>query len=166
MSLQKFKSIHHVDKKTIVKMYDTYKPVFILSTGRTGTQFLALLFQDSKVIEAHHEAFPNLQYFSNFAYHSQKKKGTLEKIIDTARVELMLESYIKDKIYVESNQCLTFYAYALMKLYKNSKFVHIVRHPGDFVRSGIRKGLRISRIDLLRLGVLSNPCVTIIASSS
>ena len=41
---------------------------------------------------------------------------------------------------MESNQCLTFFAPVLAKLFKKSKFVHLIRHPGDFVRSAIRKG--------------------------
>jgi hypothetical protein len=41
---------------------------------------------------------------------------------------------------VESNQCLTFFAPAIASLWKKAKFVHLVRHPGDFVRSAVRKG--------------------------
>lgn len=61
-------------------------------------------------------------------------------MIDAARMELILEVFIKNKIYVESNQCLTFFAPVIAKLFKKSKFVHLVRHPGDFVRSALRKG--------------------------
>jgi len=61
-------------------------------------------------------------------------------MIDASRMESILEVFIKDRIYVESNQCLTFFAPVIARLFRESKFVHLIRHPGDFVRSGIRKG--------------------------
>jgi hypothetical protein len=61
-------------------------------------------------------------------------------MFESARMEAILDIYIKEKIYVESNQCLTFFAPEISRLFRNSKFVHLVRHPGDFVRSALRKG--------------------------
>jgi hypothetical protein len=61
-------------------------------------------------------------------------------MIDAVRMEMILGVYIKDKIFVESNQCLTFFAPAIRDLFKKSKFIHVVRHPGDFVRSALKKG--------------------------
>ncbi|MFC2146357.1 sulfotransferase, partial [Acidobacteriota bacterium] len=91
-------------------------------------------------VTAFHEPKPILQYFSNYVYHHQEETKTLEKIINAARMELILEVFIQNKIYVESNQCLTFFAPVIAGLFKKSKFVHLVRHPGDFLRSAIRKG--------------------------
>lgn len=136
----KFKMIHHVDQETIAEMYNHYAPVFILSTGRAGSKFLPGLLNLSPNIAAYHEPRPTLEYFSDYAYHHQQEAAILAKMIDASRMESILEDYIKDKIYVESNQCLTFFAPALAQLYKKSRFVHIVRHPGDFVRSAVRKG--------------------------
>jgi hypothetical protein len=136
----KFKMIHHVDQETISEMYNNYAPVFILSTGRAGSKFLPGLLNLSTNISAYHEPSPTLEYFSNYAYHHQRDEAILVKMIDAARMELILQDYIKDKIYIESNQCLTFFAPALARLFKKSRFVHIVRHPGDFVRSAVRKG--------------------------
>jgi hypothetical protein len=136
----KFKMIHHVDQETISKMYNQYAPVFILSTGRAGSKFLPALLNLSPNIAAYHEPRPTLEYFSNYAYHHQQEDEILTQMIDAARMESILEDYIKDKIYVESNQCLTFFAPVLARLFKKSRFVHIVRHPGDFVRSAVRKG--------------------------
>ncbi len=135
-----FAMIHHVDQQTIDEMYNTYEPVFILSTGRTGSKFLANLLGLAPNVAAFHEPQPTLEYFSDYAYHHQEEKEVLTKMIDAARMESILEVYIKGKIYVESNQCLTFFAPVLAQLYRKSKFVQVVRHPGDFVRSAIRKG--------------------------
>lgn len=136
----KFRIIHHVDQKTINEMYDKYTPIFILSTGRSGSKFVAELLNLSPNISAFHEPRPSLQYFSNFAYHHQREEKNLTNIVNAARMELLLEIFIKNKIYVESNQCLSFFAPVLAKLFKKSKFIHLIRHPGDFIRSAIRKG--------------------------
>jgi hypothetical protein len=136
----KFELLHHADQKTIDEMYNTYTPVFILSTGRSGSKFIANLLDWAPNISAFHEPRPTLEYFSNYAYHHREQKEILSKMIDSARMESILEIFIKDKIYVESNQCVTFFAPAIAELFKKSKFVHITRHPGDFIRSAVRKG--------------------------
>lgn len=136
----KFKAIHHVDQETIDRIYNDYTPVFILSTGRAGSKFAARLLDNSADVTAYHEPRPTLEYFSNYAFHHQDQDYVLTRMIDAARMELILEVYIKDHIYVESNQCLTFFAPVLARLFKKAKFVHVVRHPGDFVRSAVRKG--------------------------
>lgn len=136
----RFKIIHHVDQKTIKEMYEEYSPVFILSTGRSGSKTIATLLNCSENVTAYHEPKPTLQYFSNYAFHHKSEVKILSNMIDAVRMEMILEVFIKDNIYVESNQCLTFFAPVIARLFKRSKFVHLIRHPGDFIRSGIRKG--------------------------
>jgi Sulfotransferase family len=136
----KFKIIHHADQETVNGLYAAYPVVFVLSTGRCGTKFLSFLLGHSPSIRAYHEASPTLQYFPNFAFHNQEKQEILRKMVDAGRMELILEALISDKIYLECNQCLTFFGPAIRDLFLGSKFVHVVRHPGDFVRSGLRKG--------------------------
>jgi len=138
--MAKFKMIHHVDQQTIDEMYRAYAPVFILSTGRTGSKFIARLLEQAANVKAFHEPRPTLQYFSNFAFHHQHERQILTRLIDGARMEMILEVFIQDKVYVESNQCLTFFAPELANLFKESRFVHLIRHPGDFTRSAVRKG--------------------------
>jgi hypothetical protein len=132
--------IHHVDQRTIDEMYHDYSPVFVLSTGRSGSKLIVNLLNLSDNVTAYHEPRPMLQYFSNYAYHHQQEEEILCNMINAARMELVLEVFIKNQIYVESNQCLTFFAPVIAQLFKKSKFVHLVRNPGDFVRSAVRKG--------------------------
>lgn len=136
----RFKIIHHADQPTIDEMYHEYSPVFILSTGRSGSKFIVKLLNLSANVIAYHEPAPILAYFSDYAYHHQGEVDILANLLNGARMELILEVFIQNKIYVESNQCLTFFAPVISELFKKSKFVHQVRHPGDFVRSAIRKG--------------------------
>ncbi len=114
----KFTILHHVDQRTIDAMYHEYAPVFILTTGRSGSKFLASLLNHSPNVLAYHEPQPTLQYFPHFAYYNQNKKDVLIKMINAARMELILEVYIKEKIFVVSNQCLTFFAPAISVLFK------------------------------------------------
>jgi hypothetical protein len=136
----KFSVIHHADQHTIDAMYNDYSPVFILSTGRSGSKFLVELLNSSPNVNAFHEPRPGLEYFSDYAFHHGQEEETLMRMIDAVRMESILEVFIKGKIYIESNQCMTFFAPAIARVFKKSKFVHIARHPGDFVRSAIRKG--------------------------
>jgi hypothetical protein len=136
----KFKMIHHVDKQTILDMYENYAPVFILSTGRSGSKFLAELLDRSPNIRAFHEPRPTLEYFSHYAYYHQEEQEILANMFQAARMESILEINIQDNIYIESNQCLVFFAPVIARLFKKARFVHVVRHPGDFVRSAVRKG--------------------------
>lgn len=121
-------------------MYNDYTPVFVLSTGRSGSLFIHNLFSQLRGVTSYHEAFPTLQYFSNFAYHSQDQVDVLEKMFQAVRMELILDAFNSNNIYVESNQCLTFFAPAIAKTFRKAKFIHLVRHPGAFVRSAIMKG--------------------------
>lgn len=135
-----FNIIHHVDQPTIDLMYNGYAPVFVLSTGRSGTKLAAALLNACSNVSAFHEPRPALQYFTGDSFRNRGDLDMLTRIFNAARMEMILETYIQDKIYVESNQCLTFYAPAIAGLFRNAKFIHIIRHPGDFVRSAIQKG--------------------------
>jgi hypothetical protein len=140
MTKDKFSMIHHVDQRTIDEMYNDYSPVFVLSTGRSGSKLIVNLLNLSANVTAYHEPRPTLEYFSNYAFHQQQEEEILSNMINATRMELVLEVFIKNQIYVESNQCMTFFAPLIAQLFKKAKFVHVVRHPGDFVRSANRKG--------------------------
>jgi len=135
-----FRTIHHVDQATIDGMYTNYAPVFVLTTGRSGSRLVTEILNQCEGLAAFHEPEPTLQYFSNHAFHNQDKPELLRHTIHTARMELVLKTMIRDRIYVEANQCMTFFAPALSSLFPKSRFVHLVRHPGQFVRSAWRKG--------------------------
>jgi len=138
--MKKFRILHHVDRATIAEMVERYAPVFVLSTGRSGSKFIVELLNLSPLMRAFHEPRPTLQYFSDFASRHQDQPEVLRGMIEAARMELVLETFIHGKIFVESNQCLAFFAPALSGLFRSVKFIHLVRHPGDFVASAVRKG--------------------------
>lgn len=138
--MTRFRIIDHADRATIAAMFRSYAPVFILSTGRAGSMFVAELLALASRLVAVHEPRPTLEYHSGFALRNQGRAEVLDRMIEAARMETILEAFIAGRIYVESNQCLTFFAPSLVRLFASAKFVHLVRHPGDFVASAARKG--------------------------
>lgn len=125
-------------------MYRDYRPVWVLSTGRAGTSFLANLLASSANLRAYHEPEPRLEYFANFAYHHQDQASLLEGMVNTARMELVLQAAVDKKIYVECNHAVTPLAPALSRLFLNARFVHLTRHPADFARSAVCMGFHKS----------------------
>jgi hypothetical protein len=52
----------------------------------------------------------------------------------------MLRAYWLDRVYFESNNRITFLADLLISIFPHAKFIHLVRHPYDFVRSALNRG--------------------------
>lgn len=135
-----FRTIHHVDQATIDSMYNDYAPVFVITTGRSGSRLITDILNLCEDLAAFHEPEPTLQYFSNHAFHNQDKPELLRHTIHAARMELVLNTMIRGGVYIEANQSLTFFAPALASIFREARFIHLVRHPGSFVRSAWRKG--------------------------
>jgi len=138
--VEKFQHIHQLSEEYLNKFYLNYEPVFVLNTGRSGSAFMNHLFKDFIGVASYHEAFPNLFLLPNYAFHNQYQNEILKKIIEGSRIELMLQASIENKLFIESNQCLVFFVNQIKQLFPNSKFIHLTRHPGDFVSSAIKKG--------------------------
>jgi hypothetical protein len=120
-------------------MYSNYSPVFVLSTGRIGTAFLTALFGKSNNIKSCHEMVPRMELFCNDIYYNNSELEKLSMVFNAIRYDLILNAYIRNKIYFESNHALTFFAYAIQNCFKNARFIHIIRHPESFIRSAIVK---------------------------
>ncbi|UTW61759.1 sulfotransferase [bacterium SCSIO 12741] len=124
---------------------DIYKEVhqsdqicFVLSTGRCGTKLLSKMFTMSEEVEDHHATLPEMYYFDRYAYENHKSAhGELMKMIDAARYELIRKSILVDKTYIETNNRITFFAYQLAELFPQAKFIHLIRNPISFVKSGV-----------------------------
>jgi hypothetical protein len=115
-------------------------PIFVLSTGRCGTKLLTKLFEISVNGEVHHEPSPRMIYSSRYVYENQNAGINVRKSAFLGgRYELLKDAYIKGNRYIETNNQITFFADAILDLMPKTKFIHLIRHPGDFVRSGIRR---------------------------
>ncbi len=123
------------------------RPVFFLSTGRTGTQWFAHLFSSVSGLKAYHAPSPDLAAQNCYAYKIQKQDllkreethEILSHIFLAGREQYLRYSYKCLRRYMETNNHITFFAYTIADLLPQAKFIHIHRHPGDFVSSGLKR---------------------------
>jgi hypothetical protein len=116
------------------------RPVFILSTGRTGTQFLAHYFDRDPRAHAVHEPSPSRGLrFWTVAY--------LEGVVERPAMASTLRRYrtgsfknIGAPIYIESNNFLAGFAESLIDEFNEPLLIHVVRDPRTYIRSAINNG--------------------------
>ena len=58
-------------------------------------------------------------------------------LVEAAREDLVYDSYAAGRIFGETANRLTFFAYAIRDVFSEAKFIHLVRNPCDVVRSGM-----------------------------
>jgi len=116
--------------------------VFFLSTGRVGTKTIAALASLSKHIIGFHEPKPKLYGLSNICYKTfeeNKNHELLKEAFLTARRDLFQYTHSFGKGYVETSPQVTFLAPIIHSVIPEAKFVHVVRDPRNFIRSGMRR---------------------------
>lgn len=121
-------------------------PVFFLSTGRCGTKwFSELLLKDPK-LAVFHDPLPSLAIQGKFSWEQVKKydfnipdepNKALSEIYLAAREQHFRYTAKTGKRYIETNNYITFFAPVLAKIFPDARFVHLVRHPKGFIRSGL-----------------------------
>jgi hypothetical protein len=129
-------SLHKIDR-----------PVFFLSTGRTGTAWLADLFSGDRGIKAFHAPSPDLATQNLYAYRLQMDKNHKKEEVDEILSQIFMagrENYLRysykcQRRYLETNNHITFFAPTIAGLLPKARFIHIRRHPGDFVSSGLKR---------------------------
>ncbi|MBN1997372.1 sulfotransferase [candidate division KSB1 bacterium] len=116
------------------------RPCFVLSTGRCGTLLLNRLLLFSPDAYAVHHPEPELVRPSKFAYEKIKSHPEIfAQILKACREELVFRAAQRGKVYIETNNRITFFAPAIQSVFPQAVYIHLVRHPGEFVRSGIRR---------------------------
>lgn len=119
-----------------------YPCVFVLSTGRGGTETLTALAALSPTIEATHEPAPRLIKASFDAYMTGGNiagQSHWRDLVLAARDDLVRSAASQGKVYVETNNRLTYLAPVLAEVFPASKFIHVYREPFAFVRSAMRR---------------------------
>ena len=114
---------------------------FVLSTGRCGTLLITKILAKSSRLRVEHNPKPELEYASKVVHRDSLSVQAQEIAVLASRFDLFfLDTLLRGKIYVETNNRISLFAHGLANLLPNSKFIHIVRDPADFVRSGMRRG--------------------------
>ena len=137
--------IQPVDWKNINKY-------FIISTGRTGTKFLAKFFNEIGKSIAVHEPNPDfLKLAINYAQKKVNKEKTKEKLDLYRRPLARKIKRSPFNTYIESNNRLFSLIEPLTDVFENFKIIHIVRDGRDYVRSGMSRDWYTPNDDELRL---------------
>ncbi|WP_420318304.1 sulfotransferase [Ekhidna sp.] len=122
-------------------------PIFFLSTGRCGTEWFSHVISKKKNAIVFHNPTPNFSIQNKFIYELIQQ-GVDQSLVHqvstqvyfTGREQHLRYAYKTDKRFIETNNHITFFAHALAKLFPSARFVHLYRHPGDFVTSGMNRG--------------------------
>ena len=133
----------HYSEKDFASLYEEVhqqSPIFVLSTGRTGTKLMTKLLARSKALKAYHEPSPVINYYGKAAWQRDTPDAFLEGVFDGARYELIRDAFILGKTYAETNNRITFMAKFALALYPNARFVHLIREPYSFVKSAVGHG--------------------------
>lgn len=131
----------------------SFRPVFVLSTGRCGTELLSRIIARDRDTRVDHSPRPELIQQGRIIYEcvrsmeyrgaSQDERDTFAtvaaQVFLTARESVLFECYRRGATYVETNNRITFFAPYIRSLMPASQFVHLYRHPGEFIRSGLRR---------------------------
>ncbi|MEX2483400.1 MAG: sulfotransferase [Brumimicrobium sp.] len=138
-------------KKKNVDLYDLrlnldqVSPVIFLSTGRCGTKWIdTVLSEDDTIVSLHHP-IPVMRHQAKLAYSFEFNKATenekelLKELFLAGREDLILQSKKVGKELIITDSRTTFFAEIICELFPKAKFVHLHRHPGEVVRSGLRR---------------------------
>lgn len=129
-------------QKTLSSFDKKHPCIFVLSTGRVGTETLSALLDLCPNLLSFHEPRPLLYKMSKSSF--QNGMTNCEKIWDDSFMSLradLLESALASGVgYTETSPQSTFMAPAISRVIPGAKFIHLVRHPADVVRSGMRRG--------------------------
>ena len=114
--------------------------MFVLSTGRVGTLALSKLAGLSPKVIAVHEPPPDLLHVARDAYDAGNFGADLSKEILRLRRNAVWQAAAARKIYLETNNKLTYLAGGLDKAFPDCKFIHLFKSPWSLVRSGMERG--------------------------
>lgn len=114
--------------------------VWCLSTGRVGTKTLAALGALAGEIDARHEPKPLLYGLGRMAYLADGNEEVHEVLREALGACRSPVGVYQHNICLETSPQGTFLAGQLKELFSQSRFIHIVRHPGSVIRSGMRRG--------------------------
>jgi hypothetical protein len=114
--------------------------VFSPSTGRAGSMQLAAVLGLSPDVLAVHEPVPMLLEMGARAFSDGCEDRCWRDVVHAVRDELIAFANHKDKVYVETNNRMTFFAPAIADAYPASRFIYLHRHPYEVIRSGLSRG--------------------------
>ena len=128
-ALQPSSGLDKIDKKV----------VFILSTGRTGTKFLASYYSKAPGVFAVHEPKPSrvLRLWTMAYFQSKVSETKMAQVLNKFRLKLIQN--VREETYIESNNFMAGFAPSITKEFKEPIIIHVVRDPRDYIKSAMNK---------------------------
>jgi len=113
-------------------------PFFIISSGRSGTQMMAKIFDSFQNIEMHHEYMVNIiQPISTQYYMGMiSKKIVCEELVKTYKNSIY---YSEKEVWGDSSNKLSWIIECLNEVFPDAKFIHLVRDGRKVVSSFYNK---------------------------
>ncbi len=114
-----------------------HRAFFVMSTGRSGTQTLAHLFENAQNAKVWHHPEPNLIHETLLAY-----RGALDKrqVFWAGRGGIIRQAWDAGLIHGETDHNMTPFCDVIAEDIPDARFLVLVRDPREFVRSGMRRG--------------------------
>jgi len=128
--------------KPLQEFNNQFPCIFVLSTGRVGTETLDALLGLSEHIFSYHEPAPTLYKLSKLSYQYANEplaQEILQQAFLTSRIDLLKHSLKCQRGYVETSPQVTFLAPIILEAIPNARFIHLTRNPYSVVRSGMRR---------------------------
>lgn len=120
--------------------------IFVLASGRSGTQYLSSLFQDNvKNCVSRHEPYPSM--FGKPIYWYQEKK--FDDIRRLFAIKQRRISRCRADVYLETNNAfLKSFSDIAMEFFPDLKLIHIIRNPLEVARSQLNRHIWLNKIRL------------------
>lgn len=115
------------------------KPVFVVSTGRSGSQMIARVLAEHPSVCSFHELQPHLNLEAYVKRTTSRHRKWIENRIIHKRSDVIKQVTSNGLVYLESSFYHSLLIPELYKLY-NARFIHLYRDGRYFVRSAIAKG--------------------------
>lgn len=113
-------------------------PIFILSSGRSGSQMMEKLLSSHKNAEVHHEYLCNIiQPLGTEYYMNQNNLSDLNEVIDSTFGSAI--SLTTKDLWIDSSNKLSWIVGPLSIKFPNAKFVHLIRDGRRVVSSYYNK---------------------------
>jgi hypothetical protein len=120
--------------------WEGIQPVFIVSTGRTGTTFLARLLQQHPSVYGCHEPRPSLRTLGLDFVYGKTSHTAAGRAFRRWRSPYAHYCRIHDcRFYIEANNYLFSLVDVIRNVIPHARFIHIVRDGRDYVRSALSR---------------------------
>lgn len=129
-----------IRSRRVTKIQPANESVFILSTGRTGTVYLADILNQVNGVLAVHEPKPSrvLNAWTTAFLEGLVSNDYMATALASKRRKTLKN--VRVTRYVESNNFIAGFADALPIVFNNPTIIHLVRDPRDFATSLTNRG--------------------------